>query len=136
MLVLAAYLLFAGVIIGMAKGPSGAGVCLAVSALVIISALRLLRVGFWLSAKGLRQCRLFSTVTVPWDQVTGVRTAQQPVRVLELPRTVQGQALIVTRTNGQQLRPLITDHNADFLGRTEAFDMAADAIEGWAVEMR
>jgi hypothetical protein len=136
MLVLAAYLLFAGMIIGMAKGPSGAAFCLAVSALVIISAMRLLRVGFWLSTKGLRQCRLFSTVTVPWAQVTGVRTAQQPVRVLELPRTVQGQALIVTRANGQQLRPLMTDHNADFLGRTEAFDMAADAIEGWAAEMR
>jgi hypothetical protein len=135
MLMLAAYLLFAGVIIGMAKGPSGAGICLGSSVLVIVSALRLLRVGFWVSARGLRQCRLFSTVTVPWDQVGSVRTAQQPVRVLELPRTVQGQALLVTRSNGQQLRPLMTDHNADFLGRAEAFDMAADAIEGWAAEL-
>ncbi|MCW2870374.1 hypothetical protein [Actinacidiphila oryziradicis] len=136
MLMLAAYLLFAGMIIGVAKGLSGAEACLGASVLVIVSALRLLRVGFWVSGRGLRQCRLFSTVTVPWDQVGSVRTAQQPVRVLGLPRTVQGQALIVTRANGQQLRPLMTDHNADFLGRREAFDMAADAIEGRAAELR
>jgi hypothetical protein len=30
----------------------------------------------------------------------------------------------------------MTDHNADFLGRREAFDMAADAIEGRAAELR
>jgi hypothetical protein len=31
---------------------------------------------------------------------------------------------------------MMTDHNADFLGRVEAFDIAADAIEGWSNELR
>jgi hypothetical protein len=67
--------------------------------------------------------------------VVSVRTAQQPVRVLGLPRSVQGQALVISRRNGP-LRPIMTDHNADFLGRAEAFDVAADALEGWAAELR
>jgi hypothetical protein len=59
------------------------------------------------------------------------------VRWLGLPRTVQGQALVVVRArDGQPLRTLLTDHNADFLARPEAFDRAADVIEGWAAESR
>jgi hypothetical protein len=49
---------------------------------------------------------------------------------------VQGQALLAEPVGGEDLRPVITDHNADFLGRSEAFDMAADAVEGWAAEYR
>ncbi|WP_433893120.1 hypothetical protein [Streptomyces sp. CA-111067] len=136
LLVLASYLLFAALIMVAAGGVQGAGVCLAVALLVIVGTLRLLRVGVWVSGKGLRQTGYFSTVTIPWRQVTSVRTAQQPVRVLGLPRSVQGQALLISRRGGGSLRVLMTDHNADFLGRVEAFDMAADAIEGWAAELR
>ncbi|MEU3461742.1 hypothetical protein ABZ721_17580 [Streptomyces sp. NPDC006733] len=136
LLVLASYVLFAALIIAATGALPAAGLCLAGGSLVIVSALRLLRVGFWVSGRGLRQSGLFYTITVPWDGVGSVRTVQQPVKVLGLPRTVQGQALVVTRRNGEALRPLMTDHNADFLGRTEAFDMAADAIEGWATELR
>jgi hypothetical protein len=136
MLVLASYVLVAAMIIALAGSLPGAALCLGAAVLVIVSALRLLRVGFWVSSRGLRQSGLFYTFTVPWDQVATVRTVQQPVKWLGLPRTVQGQALVVTRANGQDLRPLVTDHNADFLGRTEMFDKAADAIEGWAAELR
>jgi hypothetical protein len=136
MLVLVAYLLVAAGIMGIAGSLNGAGTCLGIAALVIVSALRILRVGFWVSGRGLRQVGLFYTVTLSWDRVGSVRTAQQPVKVLGLPRTVMGQALVVTRSNGEQLRPLLTDHNADFWHRTEAFDMAADAIEAWAAELR
>ncbi|WP_333768813.1 hypothetical protein [Streptomyces sp. IBSBF 2435] len=135
-LMLASYLLFAALIMAAAGDPQGAAVCLLVAALVIGATLRLLRVGVWVSGKGLRQTGFFGTVTVPWRKVASVRTAQQPVRVLGLPRSVQGQALIITRKGGEPLRTQLTDHNADFLGRVEAFDMAADAIEGWAAELR
>jgi hypothetical protein len=134
-LMLAAYLLFAALIMVAAKSVQGAGVLVLLAALVIAGTLRLLRMGVWLSGRGLRQVGYFSTVTVPWPQVTSVRTAQQPVRVLGLPRSVQGQALVISR-RGTALRPLMTDHNADFLGRAEAFDVAADAIEGWSLELR
>ncbi|WP_225846560.1 hypothetical protein [Streptomyces sp. HPF1205] len=135
-LVLVSYLLFAAVIMVAAGSVSGAGTCAVVAVLVMVAALRLLRMGVWLSGKGLRQTGFLRTVTVRWQNVSSVRTAQQPVKVLGLPRTVQGQALLVTRRGGQPLRPLLTDHNADFLGRVEAFDIAADAIEGWATELR
>ncbi len=52
-----------------------------------------------------------------------------------LPRTVQGQALLLVRESGEPL-PLLTDHNADFLSRPEAFERAADTIEAWADEYR
>jgi hypothetical protein len=136
LLILASYMLFAAVIMGLAGSGSGVLLTAAGAVLVIAAALRLLRVGFWVSARGLRQAGLFHTTTLPWNRVGSVRTAQQPVKWLGLPRTVQGQALVVTRASGELLRPLLTDHNADFLGRSEAFDQAADAIEAWASELR
>jgi hypothetical protein len=135
-LMLAAYMLFASLIMVAAGSVNGAVTCLVVAFTVIVCTLRLLRVGVWLSGKGLRQVGFFSTVTVPWSKVGTVRTAQQPVKVLGLPRTVQGQALLITRRGGAPLRIMMTDHNADFLGRVEAFDIAADAIEGWSNELR
>jgi hypothetical protein len=134
-LMLSAYLLLAAVIMAAAKNAEGGAVLLVVAVLVIAGMLRLLRMGVWISGKGLRQVGYFTTVTLPWSQVVSVRTAQQPVRVLGLPRSVQGQALVISRRNGP-LRPIMTDHNADFLGRAEAFDVAADALEGWAAELR
>lgn len=138
-LLIASYLLFAGMIMLLATSASGALVCLALAGLVITAALRLLRVGVWVSAKGIRQVGLFYTSSLSWDEVAAVRTVQQPVKWLGLPRTVQGQALVVEQTAGGRpapLRPLLTDSNADFLSRPEAFDRAADTIEAWAAELR
>ena len=53
---LASYLLFAALIMAAAGNAQGAGVCLVVArSLVIARTLRLLRVGVWVSGKGLRQ---------------------------------------------------------------------------------
>ncbi|MGK5628047.1 hypothetical protein [Streptomyces sp. URMC 123] len=133
-LLFAAYLLFGALIMAMAGALPGAGACVAAGALVIVFAVRLLRVGAWVSARGLRRIGLFTTTTLPWEHVAAVRTVQQPVKWLGLPRTVQGQALVVATAAGEPPRPLLTDHNADFLGRAEAFDMAADSVEGWAAD--
>ncbi|MBV9024515.1 MAG: hypothetical protein JO362_12165 [Streptomycetaceae bacterium] len=132
LLVLASYLLFGALIDAAAGSASGAGALLVAALLVITGALRSLHMGIWVSGRGLRRTGLFRTVTVEWQQVGRVHTAQQPVRWLALPRTVQGQALVIERTDGSELPTLLTDHNADFLGRAESFDIAADAIESWA----
>jgi hypothetical protein len=132
----AAYLLLAAVILAAARNTHGAVWCLVCAVLVVAVALRILRIGIWLSGRGLRQVGLCWTSTVRWDRVASVRTVQQPVRWLGLPRTVQGQALVVTRRDGQTLRVLMTDHCADFLRRGTAFDVAADAIEAWAAQLR
>lgn len=86
---------------------------------------------------GLRRVAFLSTRTHAWSEVAEVRTSQQPVRWLGLPRTVQGQALTLAARGAEQQRVLLlTDHNADFLSRTEAFDRAADLVAAWAAEYR
>ncbi|GAB7060476.1 hypothetical protein [Streptomyces mexicanus] len=138
-LLLASFVLLAGVATALTGDPSAAAVCLGVALVVIACALRLLRMGVWVSARGLRQVGFFVSRTTPWAQVAGARTLQQPVRWLGLPRTVQGQALVLERGDGRDpraVRPLLTTHNADFLGRLPAFDRAADAVEAWAEEYR
>ncbi|MEV2217944.1 hypothetical protein AB0H86_42060 [Streptomyces sp. NPDC050997] len=137
-LLLASYVLFAAVIIALTGSLSEAAVVFGVAVLVIAGALRLLRMGVWVSARGLRRVGFLLTRTVPWGQVVAVRTVQQPVRWLGLPRTVQGQALtLVQRDRGAADLPvLLTTHNADFLARHGAFDRAADSVEAWADEYR
>ncbi|MFJ6186363.1 hypothetical protein [Streptomyces sp. NPDC092295] len=135
LLLLASFVLLAAMIIAFAGALSGATVCLVVAGVVIAVALRLLRAGTWVSRHGVRRVGLLLTKTVSWDQVTAVRTVQQPVRWLGLPRTVQGQALVLVRRQGEPMQ-LLTDHNADFLSRGEAFDRAADTVEAWGDEYR
>lgn len=136
LLLLASYVLFAAVIIALTDSPSEAAVVLGIALLVILGSLRLLRMGVWVSARGVRRVGFLVTRTVSWDQVVAVRTAQQPVRWLGLPRTVQGQALTLVRQgrSPEDVPPLLTTHNADFLARGQAFDRAADAVEAWAAE--
>lgn len=138
LLLLASFVLFSAVIISATASLSSAGMVFGVALVVIVGALRMLRMGTWVSAHGLRQVSLFTTRTTPWDQITAVRTVQQPVRWLGMPRTVQGQALLLVRRgrSAASVQPLLTSHNADFLGREVAFDRAADSVEVWADEYR
>ncbi|MDF6045256.1 hypothetical protein LRD69_24510 [Streptomyces sp. JH14] len=136
LLLLASFVLLAGMIIAFAGTLSGAGACLALALVVIVCALRMLRIGAWVSRHGVRRVGFFVTKTLPWHRVAAVRTVQQPVKWLGFPRTVQGQALIVVRQGGEAVPPLLTDSNADFLGRREAFDRAADTVEAWGDEYR
>ncbi|MET9322065.1 PH domain-containing protein [Streptomyces sp. NPDC003038] len=136
LLLLSAFMLLATMIIAFAGTWAGAGVCLAAALCVVGAAVRILRAGVWVSPTGLRRVGLFGTRSIAWSEIVEVRTVQQPVRWLGLPRTVQGQALTVAGRGGAQLPVLMTDHNADFLSRTEAFDRAADTVEAWAEEYR
>ncbi|MFG2631510.1 hypothetical protein [Streptomyces sp. NPDC048473] len=136
LLLLASFVLLAGMIIAFAGAVTGAAACLGLAVVVIGCALRLLRVGAWVSRHGVRRVGFFTTTTVPWNRVAAVRTVQQPVKWLGFPRTVQGQALIVVRQGGEGISPLFTDSNADFLARGEAFDRAADTVEAWGDEYR
>ncbi|MGW7054752.1 hypothetical protein [Streptomyces sp. NPDC054887] len=135
LLLLASFVLLAAMIIAFTGAGPGAAACMGLAVVVIVCALRLLRVGAWVSRHGLRRVRFLSTTTVPWSRATDVRTVQQPVRWLGLPRTVQGQALVLVGSDGERLQ-LLTDHNADFLARLEAFDRAADTVEAWGAEYR
>ncbi|MFF7446804.1 MULTISPECIES: hypothetical protein [unclassified Streptomyces] len=135
-LLLASYVLFAAVIIALTGSVTEGGVVFGIAVAMIAVALRLLRMGVWVSARGIRHVAFLRTRTVRWDKVAAVRTVQQPVRWLGLPRTVQGQALTVVRGDrrAEGPVPLLTTHNADFLARPEAFDRAADSVEAWGAE--
>ncbi|HWM37019.1 MAG TPA: hypothetical protein VNS49_07865 [Streptomyces sp.] len=135
LLLLASFVLLAAMIIAFAGALPGAGACMGLGLALIFAALRLLRMGVWVSRHGLRRVGFFLTTTLPWDRAPEVRTVQQPVRWLGLPRTVQGQALVLLRPGGDPMH-LLTDHNADFLSRAEAFDRAADTVEAWGSEYR
>ncbi|MEU6406892.1 hypothetical protein [Streptomyces sp. NPDC046985] len=137
-LLLASFVLLSAVVTALTGGASAATVCFAVGLIVIGCALRLLRMGVWVGARGLRHVRFLVTRTTGWADVSWVRTVQQPVRWLGLPRTVQGQALVLNRRgqSPQSAPPLLTTHDADFLGRFAAFDRAADSVEAWAEEHR
>jgi hypothetical protein len=148
LLLLASYMLFSTLIIAFTGTAVSAAACSGAALIVIVFALRLLRAGVWVSSHGLRQVGLFRTTTLPWHGIAALRTVQRPVRWLGMPRTVQGEALLLTpagsaRTGGggasgasEAERVLLTNHNADFLSRTAAFDRAADVIESWAAESR
>ncbi|MFJ7264102.1 hypothetical protein ACIQV2_28540 [Streptomyces globosus] len=135
LLLLSAFMLLATMIIAFAGTWGGAAVCLAAALVVIALALRILRAGVWVSRTGLRRTGLLTTRTLAWGDITEVRTVQQPVRWLGLPRTVQGQALTAAVRDGATT-VLMTDRNADFLSRGEAFDRAADMVAAWADESR
>lgn len=135
-LLLAGYVLLSALIIALAGSWIGAGVCGAVGALLITLAVRLVRTGIWVGPQGLRQLRLLSGTTLAWSEVAGVRMVQQPVRLLGLPRTVQGQVLLVERAQGEPLPALVSNHGADFLGRPLAFAAAAYAVEDWVAEFK
>jgi hypothetical protein len=137
-LLLSSFVLFGAVLIALTGSANSAGAVLAVALAVIAGALRMLRMGVWVSARGLRQVGFLRTRTVAWQRVAEVRTTQQPVRWLGLPRTVQGQALRLVRTDRPpaDTAPLLTTHGMDFLHRPAAFDRAADTVEAWAAEYR
>ena len=135
LLLLASFVLIAAMITAFAGALPGAGACFALGSVMIAAALRLLRMGVWVSRHGLRHVAFLRTGTTRWQRTTELRTVQQPVRWLGLPRTVQGQALVMARHGAEPLT-LLTDHNADFLSRPEAFDRAADTVEAWGAEYR
>ncbi|MFE2326993.1 PH domain-containing protein [Streptomyces sp. NPDC059385] len=136
LLLLSAFMLLATMIVAFAGAWAGAGVCLLAALSVVGAALRMLQVGVWVSRAGLRRVGFLGSRTLAWSEIVELRTVQQPVRWLGLPRTVQGQALTATVRDGAEPPALLTDHSADFLSRSEAFDRAADMVGAWSEEYR
>ncbi|MEU6311580.1 hypothetical protein [Streptomyces sp. NPDC047014] len=136
LLLLSAFMLLATMIVAFAGGWGGALACLVAALAVLGSALQMLRVGVWVNRTGLRRVGFFRTRTTAWNEIGELRTVQQPVRWLGLPRTVQGQALTMSGRGEAEPPVLLTDHSADFLSRGEAFDRAADLVGAWAEEYR
>ncbi|WP_448317938.1 hypothetical protein [Streptomyces sp. CO7] len=141
-LLLASFVLVAAVIIAATTSVTTAWVWFGLAVLMIAGALRGLRTGVWVSSAGLRHVAFFATRTTPWARAGALRVVQQPVRWMGLPRTVQGQGLVLEARGGRGDAAadgrvvLLSTHGADFLGQPEVFDRAADTVEAWADEYR
>ena len=61
LLLVTSYVLMSALVIALAGSPSSALVCAGAGALLVVVALRLLRMGVWVSARGLRTVGFFTT---------------------------------------------------------------------------
>jgi hypothetical protein len=133
LLALCPMLLFGALLSFLADGTTRASVAFAIGLAIVFSALRLLRMGVWVSSHGIRRVAFWWTRTVRWNDVESVHVGQVPVKVLGTPRRVNGQAVTVTRRGGAALEEVLSDHNADFRGkdRAEDFEAAVSALAEW-----
>jgi hypothetical protein len=110
-------------------------VMIPVGALVWLTA-RILAVGPYVTDHALRQTRVLSVAEVAWSDIADVRRVAMPVPVLGLAPRTDGERVVVVLRDGSELATTITTASPDFLGRAEAYDVAALAVERWWQESR
>lgn len=87
--------------------------------------------GLWVTDHRVRILRPLSTSVWSWAQVADVRTVTGAARLLGTPLAVPGRRVLLVLADGLEVETPVCDRSPDFLGRPEAFAMAADAVEGW-----
>jgi len=87
--------------------------------------------GVWVTDDGVRVVRPFSTRVWPWRDVADVRSVPGGTRLLGSPVRVDGHAVVLVLSDGTDVETPVSSRSGDFLGRPEAYDMAATAVEGW-----
>jgi hypothetical protein len=110
-------------------------VMIPVGVLVWLTA-RILAVGPYVTDEALRQNRVLSVSEVTWTDIADVRRVRMPVPVLGVGPRTGGERVVVVLRDGSELATTITTASADFLGRAEAYDVAALAVERWWQESR
>jgi hypothetical protein len=132
--------LAAAVAVAGARGPAAKAVVLLVAmlpvgALVWITS-RVLAVGPYVTDRLLRQTRVLSLTEVAWDDIADVRRVHGRVPLLGIGPHVDGERVVVVLRDGRDLVTTVTTASPDFLGRAEAYDVAALAVERWWHENR
>jgi hypothetical protein len=87
--------------------------------------------GVWVSDHKVRVLRPLSTSVWSWSELADVRSVAGPTRLLGSPLAVPGHQVLLVLADGRDVATPVTDRSADFLGRPQAYSMAADAVEGW-----
>lgn len=101
-----------------------------VGALVWVTS-RVLAVGPYVNDRMLRQTRVLSLTEVGWSDVADVRRVRMRVPVLGIGPRVDGERVVVVLRDGSELETTISTVSADFLGRAEAYDVAALGLDRW-----
>ena len=84
----------------------------------------------------MRVVRPLSTRAWQWRDVADVRSVPGSTRLLGTPVRVDGHAVVLVLSDGSDVETPLSDRSGDFLGRSEAYDMAATAVEGWLEQHR
>jgi hypothetical protein len=87
--------------------------------------------GVWVTDYRVRVLQPLSTRAWPWTEIADVRSVAGPTRLLGTPVVVGGQCVVLVLRDGSDVVTPVSDRSPDFLGRAEAYDMAAGAVEGW-----
>jgi uncharacterized membrane protein (DUF485 family) len=111
---------------------TGLVVAAAIAAAIGLFLTRILTTGVYVNDEALRMLSLRSTRVVPWSGVVDVRRVPGPQPMLGLPiRSPHAEQVVLVLSGGDDLATPVTSVSADFLGRAEAFDIAAMALERW-----
>lgn len=136
-----AFTAFAG-FLGVLTSPTlvarllGAGITVVLTGSLVMLGSRILATGVWVSDHGVRVLGLLRNEPLPWSAVADVRRVQGPTRWLGGPVRRPGDSVWLVLADGSDRETPLTSVGADFLGRREAYDMAAGAVERWFEETR
>jgi hypothetical protein len=103
---------------------------------VVTVAVRAYLSGVWVTDHGVRVLRPRSTRSWTWEEVADVRSVPGSTGLAGTPVRVLGHRLVLVLGDGSEVQTPVTDRSPDFLGRAEAYDMAASAVEGWFEQHR
>jgi hypothetical protein len=92
--------------------------------------------GVWVTDAGVRVVGPTRVRQWTWAGVADVRSVHGGVRVLGTPVRAPGEVLVLVLADGTDVETPLTNRSPDFLGRPEAYDMAAGAVEGWLEQQR
>lgn len=116
---------------------TGLAVAAVVAAAIGLFLSRILTAGVYVNDDALRMLSLRGSRVVPWSGVVDVRRVPGPQPMLGLPiRSTNAEQVVLVLADGDDIATPVTSVSADFLGRAEAFDIAAMALERWWVAGR
>lgn len=131
---------------------SGAVVVSASSALgtrtvLAVVTLGVLGLGLWLTSRGmtagvavrdagLRLTTWRTRTEVEWRQVSDIRRITTLQRLAGTPAHREGELVEVVLKNGRAVRSPVAEHGVDFVGRPEAYEIAATALIDWWAQSR
>ena len=110
--------------VALVVGPVVAGLAILVG--------RLFASGVYVNDYGLRMVTVRRTLTSSWGEVVDVSDVRSSAGLLGWPAPrVPADSVVVTLRDLGPISTPVTSVGADFLGRREAYDMAAGAVERW-----
>ena len=93
--------------------------------------IRVLTGGVYVTDFGVRLLTLRSARVLPWGDIVDVRRVAESRRPLGLFPQRAAQSVLMVMKTGDDLDSHVNTVNTDFLGRPEAYDIAALSLERW-----